>query len=48
MAHYSVVALTPTTDTWVPDYIAAVGPLVERHGGAYLARTASHTQREGD
>lgn len=47
MAHYSVVSVTPTSDQWIPDYLAAVGPLVEKHGGKYLARTASHERLEG-
>ncbi len=48
MAHYSVVSVTPTTDEWIPGYLEAVGPLVEAHGGRYLARTASHERVEGD
>jgi uncharacterized protein (DUF1330 family) len=48
MAHYSVLEVTPTTDAWVGDYIAAVGPLVAKHGGKYLARTASHERLEGE
>lgn len=48
MPHYSVVSVTPTTDTWIPTYLAAVGPLVAKHGGRYLARTASHQPLEGD
>ncbi len=47
MAHYSVVFVTPKSDTWIPDYLAAVTPLVEKHGGKYLARTASHERLEG-
>jgi uncharacterized protein (DUF1330 family) len=47
MSYYSVFFVTPTTDAWVPDYLAAVGPLVAKHGGKYLARTASHERIEG-
>ena len=47
MAYYSVVFVTPKTDTWIPDYLAAVGPLVQKHGGKHLARTASHERLEG-
>ena len=47
MPHYSVVAVTPSNQDWIPDYLAAVGPLVAQHGGEYLARTASHKQIEG-
>src|SRR5437867_1666930 len=47
MPYYSVVFVTPKSDTWIPDYIAAVKPLVAKHGGKYLARTASHERLEG-
>jgi len=45
--HYSVVLVTPTTDAWIPDYLATAGPLVQKHGGRYLARTQSHERLEG-
>ncbi len=45
--YYSVLDVTPTTDTWVPAYIAETGKIVKKHGGKYLARTASHEQIEG-
>ena len=48
MAYYSVLAVTPTSDTWIPDYLPAANALVARHGGRYLARTASHERLEGD
>ena len=47
MPHYSVVFVTPTTDAWLPDYLANVMPLLQKHGGRYLARTQSHEQLEG-
>lgn len=47
MSFYSVLAVTPTTDTWVADYIGPANKLVAKHGGKYLARTASHEQVEG-
>ncbi|MGR3616404.1 MAG: DUF1330 domain-containing protein [Paracoccaceae bacterium] len=47
MAFYSLVNVTPTTDTWIPDYIPAANALVAKHSGKYLARTASHSQLEG-
>jgi uncharacterized protein (DUF1330 family) len=47
MAHYSVFMVTPTTDAWIPAYLEAVGPAVAKHGGKYLARTASHERIEG-
>ena len=48
MAFYSVLAVTPTAEDWIPDYVAAVTALVEGHGGKYLARTLSHERLEGD
>ena len=47
MAVYSVLAVTPTTDTWIPDYLPSANALVAKHGGRYLARTANHEQLEG-
>lgn len=48
MTYYSVLAVTPTHQDWVPGYIAAATGLVAKHGGKYLARTASHSRLEGD
>ncbi|MEM7133637.1 MAG: DUF1330 domain-containing protein [Chloroflexota bacterium] len=48
MAYYSVLAVTPTTDEWIAPYIEPVGKLITKHGGKYLARTASHEQLEGE
>ncbi len=48
MTHYSVLAVTPTAEDWIADYIASAGALVARHGGKYLARTASHETLEGE
>lgn len=48
MAYYSVLAVTPTNQDWIPDYLPAANRLVEKHGGKYLARTANHKQVEGD
>ncbi|WP_171182329.1 DUF1330 domain-containing protein [Ruegeria sp. HKCCD8929] len=47
MAYYSVLAVTPSTDAWIPDYLPVANELVAKHGGRYLARTASHEQVEG-
>ncbi|WP_420412873.1 DUF1330 domain-containing protein [Roseibium sp.] len=47
MSFYSVLAVTPTTDAWVGDYIGPANKLVAKHGGRYLARTATHEQVEG-
>ena len=48
MKYYSVLDVTPTTDKWIPDYLPTANKLVKKHGGNYLARTASHEQVEGD
>lgn len=48
MTYYSVLDVTPTDDSWIPDYLPTANRLVEKHGGKYLARTASHEQVEGD
>lgn len=47
MAYYSVLAVTPTSEDWIPPYIEPVTALVAQHGGTYLARTASHERLEG-
>lgn len=48
MAYYSVLAVTPTSEDWVPGYIEAANPLVAQYGGKYLARTTSHQRLEGE
>lgn len=48
MAYYSVLAVTPTSEDWIPDYIGPANKLVAQYGGKYLARTASHEQVEGE
>lgn len=48
MTYYSVLDVTPTAEAWIPEYIPAASKLVAKHGGKYLARTASHEQMEGD
>jgi len=48
MSYYSVLAVTPTTDDWIPAYIGPANALVAKHGGKYLARTASHERLEGE
>lgn len=47
VAYYSVLDVTPTTDTWIPDYLPTANKLVAKYGGKYLARTANHQQVEG-
>ncbi|SHI59790.1 DUF1330 domain-containing protein [Aquimarina spongiae] len=48
MSYYSVLDVTPADDKWVADYVAVSGKIVAKHGGKYLARTASHEQIEGN
>ena len=45
--YYSVLAVTPTNEDWIPDYIAPANKLVAEYGGKYLARTSTHEQIEG-
>lgn len=48
MAYYSVLAVTPTSEDWIPDYIGPANKLVAQYGGKYLARTSSHERLEGE
>ena len=48
MAYYSVLAVTPTSEDWIPDYIGPANRLVAKHGATYLARTASRERLEGE
>lgn len=48
MSYYSVLEVTPASEEWIPDYIGPANALVARHGGKYLARTASHERLEGE
>lgn len=47
MTYFSVLAVTPISEDWIPDYLPTANTLVTKHGGKYLARTASHEQVEG-
>ena len=47
MIYYSVLAVTPKTEDWIPGYVGPVTELVNAHGGKYLARTGSHETLEG-
>ncbi len=48
MTYYSVLAITPTTEDWIPDYVEPTNATVAKHGGKYLARTSSHERLEGE
>ncbi|MEO1037032.1 MAG: DUF1330 domain-containing protein [Pseudomonadota bacterium] len=47
MPFYSIISSTPTSEDWIPSYVASVGAIVTRHGGKYLARTANFERLEG-
>ncbi|MGR3713222.1 MAG: DUF1330 domain-containing protein [Shimia sp.] len=47
MAYYSILAVTPTSEDWIPDYIGPANARVAHHGGKYIARTTNHEQVEG-
>ncbi len=44
MAFDSALAVTPISEDLITDYLPAASPVVARHGGQYLARTAGHEQ----
>jgi uncharacterized protein (DUF1330 family) len=46
--YYAIAELDIEDPGWVRDYVANVTPMVERHGGRYLARTAQVEQIEGE
>jgi uncharacterized protein (DUF1330 family) len=48
MKHYAVAELDITDPGWVAGYVAEVTPMVERHGGRYLARTTKIEPIEGE
>ncbi|MFT5701818.1 MAG: hypothetical protein ACI8ZB_004719 [Desulforhopalus sp.] len=47
MSYYSVLAVTPTTEDWIADYIGPANAIVAAYGGKYIARTSSHERLEG-
>ncbi len=47
MAYFSILAVTPSNEDWIPGYIGPANEIVAKHGGKYLARTATHEQIEG-
>ncbi len=48
MKYFSVAEMTITDRSWVAAYVRDVTPMVERHGGRYLARTSNFERVEGD
>lgn len=47
MPYYSLISSTPTSEDWIPSYVEAVGAIVAKHGGKYLARTMTYERLEG-
>ena len=48
MKYYGCVQLRFADDSWVKKYAQSVTPILERHGGRYLARTKKMEKIEGD
>ena len=48
MKVYAVAELDITDQSWVAEYVREVTPMVERHGGRYLARTPKIEALEGE
>ena len=48
MPYYSVFAVTPISNDWIPSYIGPANQLVAQRGGKYLARTAHPERLEGE
>jgi uncharacterized protein (DUF1330 family) len=48
MKYYAVAEVDVTGPGWVRDYVTNVTPMVERHGGRYLARTSKLQKLEGE
>ena len=46
--HYTVVALTPNNEAWIPDYMGAVPALIEKHGGRYIVQSTDYERIEGE
>jgi uncharacterized protein (DUF1330 family) len=48
MKCYAVARINVTDRAWVAEYLTKVTPMVERHGGRYLARTPKFERLEGE
>jgi uncharacterized protein (DUF1330 family) len=46
--YYAVAEMNITDRAWVADYVRDVTPMVQRHGGRYLARTSTVEKLEGE
>lgn len=47
MKHYVIAEMVVTDPAWVEAYVRDVTPMIERHGGRYLARTSHAEKLEG-
>ena len=48
MRCYAVAEIDVSDPAWVREYVTEVTPMVERHGGRYLARTPRVARLEGE
>ena len=48
MSIYVIADVKVTDDSWIPEYAANVHPIVHKHGGKYLTRTANIETAEGE
>jgi uncharacterized protein (DUF1330 family) len=48
MSIYVIADVKVTDDSWIPEYAANVHPIVHKHGGKYLTRTANIETVEGE
>ncbi len=48
MTAFSVLEVTPENQDWIEDYLPVATKVMDRHGGRYLAKTATHEVIEGE
>jgi uncharacterized protein (DUF1330 family) len=48
MVAFAIGSLQVRDPSWIEDYRAGTGPLVEKHGGKYLVRGDNMVRFEGD
>jgi uncharacterized protein (DUF1330 family) len=48
MTVYCIFDAEITDDSWIPEYVARITPLYERHGGKCIARSRQPYRLEGD
>lgn len=48
MTAYCIFDAEITDESWLPEYVARITPLYERHGGQCIARSRNPIQLEGD